>query len=236
MAFDKPRSKRSPGWATLPIVITFSSLAGAACVGKTAPTTHLAAANDDRSAGLVYATREPAQPTPSSSKAVRPTQAVDASTARDAGPAARPISDDPIVARGGVLFAKYCAICHGEEGDGQGKFAYLMNPRPRNFRQGNFKLSTTQNQVPTEGDLVRTISRGMPGSAMPSWGHLPPADLNALAMYVRHFHLEGTRAELQAWVDDGSMDPETLETRLSDRTTPGPQLVIPPEPGFDEIH
>ena len=46
--------------------------------------------------------------------------------------------DAAIVARGEALFQKQCAICHGETGDGQGKFAYLMNPRPRNFLQGKF--------------------------------------------------------------------------------------------------
>ncbi|MFQ5422441.1 MAG: ethylbenzene dehydrogenase-related protein [Phycisphaerae bacterium] len=140
-----------------------------------------------------------------------------------------------MMTRGGELFAKYCTICHGENGDGAGKFAYLMNPRPRNFRQGNFKLATTQNQIPTDDDLVRTISRGMPGSAMPPWGHLPLADLQALAKYVRRFHADGTRQELEAWVADGSLDPADLSSTLAERTQPGPPLVIPPEPGFDEI-
>ncbi len=74
---------------------------------------------------------------------------------------------DPMLARGQELFANQRTICHGETGDGQGKFAYLMNPRPRNLQQGDFKLATTQNQIPTDGDLLRAIHRGMPGSAMP---------------------------------------------------------------------
>jgi len=41
--------------------------------------------------------------------------------------------ETPELARGRALFAKQCAICHGDQGDGAGKFAYLMNPRPRNF-------------------------------------------------------------------------------------------------------
>lgn len=77
--------------------------------------------------------------------------------------------------RGRQLFATQCAVCHGETGDGAGKFAYLMNPRPRNLKAGKFKLATTENQIPSDEDLMRTISRGMPGSAMPPWGHLPIA-------------------------------------------------------------
>jgi mono/diheme cytochrome c family protein len=145
-------------------------------------------------------------------------------------------TSDAMLARGSELFAKYCTICHGENGDGAGKFAYLMNPRPRDFRQGDFKLATTENQIPSDDDLVRTIGRGMPGSAMPPWDHLPLADLQALATYVRKFNEDGTREKLQAWVDDGSMKAAELAGVLAERTQPGPQLVVPSEPAFDEIH
>ena len=115
--------------------------------------------------------------------------------------------------RGELLFTKQCGICHGDSGDGQGKFAYLMNPRPRNFHQGNFKLATTQNQVPTDKDLLRTIRRGMPGSAMPPWGHLPESDLDALVQFVRRVHVEAVRNELQQAVAaaiEASDAPQTL--------------------------
>lgn len=105
----------------------------------------------------------------------QPQQSTGSQTSPDSDAGAAAVTD-----RGTVLFGKYCALCHGENGDGAGKFAYLMNPRPRNFRQGDFKLVTTVNQVPSDDDLLRTISRGMPGSAMPPWGHLPEADLRAL--------------------------------------------------------
>ena len=143
--------------------------------------------------------------------------------------------DNPTVARGAELFGKYCAICHGEKGDGAGKFAYLMNPRPRNFRQGDFKLSTTRNQIPTDDDLVRAIGRGMPGSAMPPWDHLPPTDLAALAKRVRQFHVEGTEAKLQEWVKEGSMAQEQVAKALRERTEPDEPLMVPPEPPFGEI-
>lgn len=142
---------------------------------------------------------------------------------------------DPVLARGDMLYTKYCTICHGENGDGAGKFAYLMNPRPRDFKQGNFKLSTTQNLIPTDEDLVRTISRGMPGSAMPPWEHMPVADLQALAKRVRQFHIEGTGEQLRKWVAEGSMTAEELPAMLAKRTNPGASLGIPPEPIFDEI-
>ncbi len=138
---------------------------------------------------------------------------------------------DPVLARGQTLFAKQCAICHGDQGDGAGKFAYLMNPRPRDFQRGNFKLATTQNQIPTEEDIVRTISRGMPGSAMPPWGHLPSADLHALAKYVKDLHLIAVTAE-SARTTSSADEAADWITR---KTQPGPALSVPPEPPFDDL-
>jgi mono/diheme cytochrome c family protein len=109
-----------------------------------------------------------------------------------------------------------------------------MNPRPRNFQQGNFKLSTTVNQVPTDADLLRVLENGMPGSAMPPWKHLPKADLVAMVAQVRKFQVEATQAMLKGWVADGSMKEDELPKALVERTTPGALLAPPAEPGFDE--
>ncbi len=140
-----------------------------------------------------------------------------------------------MIGRGKELFAKQCAICHGEAGDGRGKFAYLMNPRPRNLQQGNFKLATTQNQVPSEDDLMRTLSRGMPGSAMPPWGHLPLSDLRALVAFVRDIQTRAARQEAQMLSAKGELEAGVLESFVNSRTTPGPPVVVPPEPPADDI-
>ena len=142
--------------------------------------------------------------------------------------------EDPVMRRGRTLFAKNCALCHGDQGDGGGKFAYLMNPRPRNFQEGNFKLSTTKNQIPSDGDLFRTIGNGMPGSAMPPWGHLPNTDIEALVAFVRQIHVDATRQTLQSWISDGTIQKDELAENLVQRTTPSDALVVPPEPSFEE--
>ena len=158
------------------------------------------------------------------------------STAQSIQPVAeRAEHSDTVLARGRDLFAKQCAICHGETGNGEGKFAYLMNPRPRNFQEGEFKLATTQNQVPTDEDLLRTIVRGMPGSAMPPWGHLPQRDLMALVKVVRQIHIDATRAELDEMVASGKHEPQEAAEERVKRTEPGPPLVVPPEPAFDDL-
>jgi len=145
------------------------------------------------------------------------------------------VSGDRILSRGKELFAKQCSICHGETGDGAGTFAYLMNPRPRNLQQGNFKLSTTQNQIPTDDDLLRTISRGMPGSAMPPWGHLPLSDLQALVRYVRQIHLGASKVDVESQVAHGAHSTSEATELVAKRTQPGSPLIVPPEPAFDDL-
>ena len=71
---------------------------------------------------------------------------------------------------GKALYLKYCAQCHGENGDGEGYAAPHLRPRPRNFTTGKFKVRTTPNgALPTHQDLVNIIRRGMPYTSMPAW-------------------------------------------------------------------
>lgn len=97
---------------------------------------------------------------------------------------------------GQVLFERNCSVCHGLNGDGKGEAAYLLQPKPRNFRAGKFRLVTTQNLVPSREDVFRTLTNGMPGTPMPSWAQLPEADRRALADYVLKLNRDG-------WYDIG---------------------------------
>ena len=81
-------------------------------------------------------------------------------------------SSTALLALGRKTYEKECLACHGAKGDGEGEAAYLLFPRPRDFTSGQFRLISTWDGVPPDEDLFRTISRGMPGSAMPSGQHL----------------------------------------------------------------
>ncbi len=218
------------------ILVAWCLLTVPACAGK-----GLRSGTDDSAmqqtpeAALPQATRAPVTradlPSPKTTSRLARATGASGATAGTGGSRA-----NPALARGEELYTKYCAICHGENGDGAGKFAYLMNPRPRDFQTGNFKLSTTKNQIPSDEDLFRTISNGMPGSAMPPWGHLPKSDLQALVSYVRSVHVRATQETLKEWVKDGTVSESETPGVLAQRTQPGPPLVVAPEPGFDEIH
>jgi mono/diheme cytochrome c family protein len=96
-------------------------------------------------------------------------------------------SSPEVLALGQATFEKECVACHGAAGDGEGEAAYLLYPRPRDFTSGQYRIISTWDGVPTDEDLFRTISRGMPGSAMPSWAHLPEDTRWGLVHYVKSF-------------------------------------------------
>ncbi|NOX53498.1 MAG: c-type cytochrome [Planctomycetes bacterium] len=95
--------------------------------------------------------------------------------------------------RGNVLFRENCAECHGITGDGNGPKASGMNPKPRDYRKGVFKFTSTKPGLkPARADLVRTIQLGIPGTYMPSFeGDLSDEDIDALVEYVRWLSMRG---------------------------------------------
>lgn len=91
-------------------------------------------------------------------------------------------------APGRQLYLEQCAVCHGADGAGDGPAAYLLFPRPRDFTRAYYKIrSTATGSLPTDDDLYQTITRGMPGSAMPSFEWLSDGDRRALVQAVQSF-------------------------------------------------
>lgn len=135
-------------------------------------------------------------------------------------------SRSPKATRAQILFEKHCAVCHGVIGDGQGEAAYLLQPKPRNFRAGKFRLVSSENLQPTREDLFRTISNGMPGTPMPSWAHLPEQDRWALADYALQLNREGW---YEKGIDLGYLQAEA-ESYAEEMIDPGKPIAIPPEP------
>ncbi len=87
--------------------------------------------------------------------------------------------------RGAAVYQQRCVHCHGVSGDGAGVAAEFMYPRPRDYRRGIFKFtSTPYGAKPQRAALARTIRRGAKGTSMPSFALLPDEDLNAVLDYV----------------------------------------------------
>jgi mono/diheme cytochrome c family protein len=90
---------------------------------------------------------------------------------------------------GPALYQQRCAACHGKTGHGDGPFAGLLDPRPRDFTSGRFKFRSTETgSLPTDDDLAASITNGLHGTSMPSWkSFLTPEQVTALMAQVKSF-------------------------------------------------
>lgn len=115
--------------------------------------------------------------------------------------------------RGGDIYRQYCQQCHGVTGDGNGPQAAYMIPKPRDYRKGMFKFtSTIYGSKPLREDILRTIRRGILGTSMPSFDLLPPQDLEAVTDYVLVLtHRGELESQLgEAGEFDGAIDPQAV--------------------------
>jgi mono/diheme cytochrome c family protein len=102
------------------------------------------------------------------------------------------IGPGEVLRRGRLLYAEHCLHCHGVSGDGNGPTAKYLNPRPRDYRQGEFKFtSTLSGRRAQRDDLARIIENGIPGTYMPSFKLLTPDESKALVEYVLWLAMRG---------------------------------------------
>jgi DMSO reductase family type II enzyme heme b subunit len=88
---------------------------------------------------------------------------------------------------GKPVYELKCMGCHGQKGDGKGPAGELLMPPPRDFTSGIYKIRTTAGKAPSDQDLFRIITDGMPGTSMPSWAVLPEKDRWHLVAYIKAF-------------------------------------------------
>ncbi|HSD18715.1 MAG TPA: c-type cytochrome [Anaeromyxobacter sp.] len=112
-------------------------------------------------------------------------------------------------ARGKKAFDRYCISCHGVAGDGRGPTADWIDPRPRILTSGVFKFrSTPSGTLPTDSDLLKTITNGLHLTFMPRWAPITALERADLVQYVK-----------------------SLSPRFVDEPQ-GQSIAIPPAPSF----
>lgn len=90
------------------------------------------------------------------------------------------------------LYRQHCASCHGISGDGAGPAAAVLNPYPRDFRDGLYKYKSTKGGTkPVWEDLDRGLRFGTPDTAMPAFNTLPDEEIDALIEYVKYLSIRG---------------------------------------------
>jgi DMSO reductase family type II enzyme heme b subunit len=122
---------------------------------------------------------------------------------------------------GKTIYDQHCSACHGVTGDGNGPASVWLFPKPRNFNTGMFKVqSTPGGSLPSDDDLFTTITRGMPGSSMPSFTYLTEAERRDVVTYVK---------QLTAFTNDTGKLINYFEKAKVDKNVL-PPVTVPPEP------
>jgi len=91
--------------------------------------------------------------------------------------------------QGALLYGKYCAVCHGEQGKGDGFNAYNLDPHPRDFSDSTYMKALSDDQV------LRTISGGgrnvNKSPLMPAYGWtLSKQQIRYVMAYIRTFEYQ----------------------------------------------
>lgn len=78
-----------------------------------------------------------------------------------------------------VYMTSTCNVCHGDKGDGNGPGGMSLVPKPRDFIKGDWKAGGKAS------DIFTTVTKGMPGTSMAAFGHIPLNDRWAVVHYIQ---------------------------------------------------
>ncbi len=118
---------------------------------------------------------------------------------------------------GYALYRKHCLHCHGVIGAGDGPTAEFLFPRPRDYRPGIFKFTSTNpvNAKPSRDDLRKTIRYGLHGTSMPGFdANLNESEIDQVIDYMTFLSIRG---ETERYLIDEAMnaDDNDAENALS---------------------
>lgn len=128
------------------------------------------------------------------------------------------IDGGEILKQGRVLYMRHCSHCHGSSGDGNGPTAQYLNPRPRDYRNGVFKFTSTNDlSKVSRDDLTRILKYGIPGTYMPSFLLMKDSEIHAIVEYVRFLAIRGEYEIKLVNELTGDYSLKALESRKDDK-------------------
>jgi mono/diheme cytochrome c family protein len=88
------------------------------------------------------------------------------------------VANPDMVTHGKKVYAQNCAMCHGDQGKGDGAAGGALNPKPRNLVEGPWKKGGGYI------GLYTVLTDGLPGTSMAAYASMKPADRWALVQYI----------------------------------------------------
>lgn len=85
---------------------------------------------------------------------------------------------EDMIAAGHQLYKTNCAMCHGNEGKGDGPAGASLNPHPRNLVEGKWKFGGGRL------GLMKVLHDGIPGTSMQAYAHMPVNQRWAIVHYI----------------------------------------------------
>ena len=117
---------------------------------------------------------------------------------------------------GYALYRHHCLHCHGLSGDGEGPTAPFLYPRPRDYRRGVFKFTSTTGNKPTRDDLRKTIKYGLHGTSMPAFeAQMSPKEIEQVIDYVTFLSARG-ETERQLIGEATTSEDKDAESSITD--------------------
>lgn len=90
-------------------------------------------------------------------------------------------------------YKNFCASCHGNNGDGLGKAARFLYPKPRSLTDHPLQYSTNLNRISSRNDIENVIRKGIPNTSMGGWSSLTDTQIETLVRDVLDFRLHGAK-------------------------------------------
>lgn len=89
-------------------------------------------------------------------------------------------TEEASIVRGSIVFKTYCILCHGADGEGDGRASKIHNPKPANLTLS--VLNDAQKEM-----IIRSGGASVGRSpVMPAWGeHLTDEQIADVVAYLR---------------------------------------------------
>jgi len=84
-----------------------------------------------------------------------------------------------VIETGKQIYLQQCASCHGDNGGGDGPLAVRCVPAPADFASGKLKYGSSPEEI------FKSISDGIKGTMMASYGFIEEKDRWAVTHYIR---------------------------------------------------